>query len=110
MALVESLHRVSRPQVETRGEAVCVKEELDVFLEVEEVFVLSDVLALVEWQILWVIHGWPGLSAEEKPHVDEEDDQEFANGHDSKLERDANGFHADFFDLNELAVSEFTSN
>ena len=84
------------------------EENFNILLEIQEVLVLPDILTLVVWRSLRVDDGWPALLSEQQPHIDIEDDQELADRHYSELEGDPNCFHADFFDLDELAVSELT--
>lgn len=85
---------------------VIVKEHFDILLEVQEVLVFLDVLALVVRAGLGVDNRRARLSAKQQAHVDVKDDQELADGDDGELERDADCFHANLLNLDELAVSE----
>ena len=69
-----------------------------------------NVFTFLDWSIPLVFHRRAGFSTEEKAHVDEEDDQEFADRYNCKLQRDANSFHANLLNLNELTVCKLTGN
>ena len=64
MPLIEGLYRVLRPQVEAWCAVILVKEYLNIFLQVEQVLVLSDVLTFMIEDILWIRDGWSCLSPE----------------------------------------------
>ena len=106
MPLVERFDGVRRAQVEARRLILRAEEHLDVLFQVQKVLVLANVLALVVRSGLRIDDWRSGQAAEEEPHVDVEDDEEFADGHDGELERDSHGLHADLLNLDELAVGE----
>ena len=108
--LVESFDGVRGPQVEARRLVLGAEEHLNVLFQVEEVLVLANVLAFVVRSGLRIDDRRSGQATEEEPHVDVEDDEEFADGHDGELERDSHGFHTDFLDLDKLAVGELAGN
>ena len=88
---------------------VIVEENLDVFLEIEQVSVLFDVLTFLVRTDFVIFYGSSAFVSEQKSHVDIENYEELSDGNDGKFKRYSNCFHADFLHLDELRVGEFSS-
>ena len=75
MTLVEVLYGMHSSQIEARS-LLCfaIQEHIHVLLEVQIVFVLADVFALVRWTCFGIGHGRPSLAPKKKSHVNVEDD------------------------------------
>ena len=105
--LVEVFDWMFRPQIEPwRLVVTTIQEHVHVLFEVQVVFVFPDVFALVKGPSLGVFDRCACLAPKQQTHVDIEDDEHLANGHDGKLERNAHCFHAYFLNLAKLAVNE----
>lgn len=96
--------------MEPRSLILDVKEKFDVLNQIEKLLVLFYIFALMLRAGFWILNLWSCLLTEQQPHIDIKNYEKLANGHNCKLKRNSDGFHTDLFDLDKLAVSEFTSN
>lgn len=82
VSFVKVFNWVSGAEIEAWRLVVCVEEQVHVLLEVKVVLVFGNIFTLASGTLLGIWDRRTRLSAEEDPHVNVKNDQNFANWDD----------------------------